>query len=127
RRRGADEPRDRRRLVSERGHREEPRHAHPRGHGGDRPDQAGRAGRAPRHGRLTMPIELPPAAFVWSLFAVTTLGALLRLSFENREDHFVLTIAATVDAALLGRWSLALVWGSVLLAMPMVLAWSFVP
>lgn len=74
-----------------------------------------------------MPIELPPAAFIWSLFAVTTLGALLRLSFENREDHFVLTIAATVDAALLGRWSLALVWGSVLLAMPMVLAWSFVP
>ena len=31
-----------------------------------------------------MPIELPPAAFIWSLFAVTTLGALLPGAFTRQ-------------------------------------------
>lgn len=42
------QPRDRRRAVHQRGHGQELRDAHPRGHGRGRPHQAGRPARAPR-------------------------------------------------------------------------------
>lgn len=68
-----------------------------------------------------------PAPFVWALFAVTVLGAALRLRFESREDHIVLTIAATVAAAILGLAAIPLVWAAVIVAMPLVGVWSLLP
>jgi signal transduction histidine kinase len=57
-----------------------------------------------------------PALFLWGLFVMTTLGALLPLDVGRRQDHIVLTITATVALALLGPRGLVLIWGAVVVA-----------
>jgi len=68
-----------------------------------------------------------PTLFVLGLFAVTAVGCLLPIQIDDREDHIVLTIAAAVDGGILGARGLVLVWGGVLVAAPLLLAWSFLP
>lgn len=68
-----------------------------------------------------------PPLFVWGLFAVTACGALLWIRIDERQDHIILTIAATVDVALLGPRALVLVWGGVAVAAPAMLVWCMVP
>ncbi len=68
-----------------------------------------------------------PAAFVLAMFAVTTIGALLPIRIEDREDHIVLTIAVSVDMSIFGPPAYILVWGGVLLAMPLIAAWHLLP
>lgn len=71
-------------------------------------------------------LSTEPALFVWGLFVVTAIGALLPIRVSTREDHVVLTIAATVDASLLGPPSLVLVWGGVAVAAPLIAGWAAV-
>jgi signal transduction histidine kinase len=68
-----------------------------------------------------------PALFVLGLFAVTAIGCLLPIRIDEREDHIVLTIAAAVDGGLLGARSLVLIWGGVLIAVPLLLTWCLLP
>src|SRR5262245_40061802 len=68
-----------------------------------------------------------PTLFLWALFVVTALGALLRVRIESREDHVILTVAGAVDAAILGVRSLALVGAAALVAVPLIWLWNCVP
>ncbi len=68
-----------------------------------------------------------PTAFVVAMFVVTAVGAMLPIRVEGREDHIVLTIAVSVDMSIFGPPAYYLVWGGVLLAMPIVAAWHLLP
>lgn len=57
-----------------------------------------------------------PALFLWGVFAIITVGALLPIRIDNRQDHIVLTIAATVAAAIFGLPALGMLWASVAVA-----------
>jgi signal transduction histidine kinase len=58
-----------------------------------------------------------PVAFLWALFALTMLGALLPLDVgRGRQDYVVLTIAATFVLGVLGPRGLWLIWGPVVVA-----------
>jgi signal transduction histidine kinase len=68
-----------------------------------------------------------PALFVIGLSAVMAVGCLLPIQIDDREDHIVLTIAAAVAGGILGIRALVLVWSGVAFAVPVLLAWSFLP
>jgi signal transduction histidine kinase len=68
-----------------------------------------------------------PAGFVWGLFVVTAIGALLPVRTERREDFPIMAIAVTVAASLLGPWCLPMLWAAVAVTAPVWVAWNVVP
>ncbi len=65
-----------------------------------------------------------PAWYLWSLFVIATVGLLLPIRLEGREDHIVFTIGASVVAAILGPRAFYLLFGAVLVAVPCVFVWN---
>jgi hypothetical protein len=65
-----------------------------------------------------------PPLFVWGVFAIMVIGALLPLRIETREDYFVITMGAGVATAVLGPSALVLAWGAIVVAAPVLVAWN---
>lgn len=63
-----------------------------------------------------------PAGFLFALFALTALGAMLPISIDEREDHIVLALVTPVVIAILGARGVLLVWTGVALALPVIAA-----
>lgn len=61
-----------------------------------------------------------PAGFLWALFALSVLGAVLPVPIDDREDHILLAIVTPVVLAILGARGLAMVWGAVVMALPVI-------
>ncbi len=68
-----------------------------------------------------------PWLFVFGLFAYCALGTLLPIRVENREDHIILTVTASVAGGILGPPALVLVWAGIAVGAPLVLLWSALP
>lgn len=68
-----------------------------------------------------------PLVFVVGCFVVCTAGALLPVRLEEREDHIILTIAASAAGGVLGVAVLPLLWAAMAVAIPFVCAWSLLP
>ena len=68
-----------------------------------------------------------PALFVFGLFAYCAIGTLLPIRVENREDHIILTVTASVAGGIFGPPAILLVWAGVATGAPLVFLWSVLP
>lgn len=69
----------------------------------------------------------PPTAYVVGLFVVITIGVVLPVRLEDREDHVILTIAGAVGLGVMGIAVLPLVWCGVVVGVPFICAWALLP
>lgn len=74
-----------------------------------------------------MPDFVPPPLFVWGLFVLIAVGALLPVRLDRREDHVIPTIVAAVAVALLGPPALIIILGGFVVAVLALLIWSRIP
>ena len=68
-----------------------------------------------------------PTAYVVCLFVVITIGVLVPIRLEDREDHIIATIAAAVGLGVMGIAVLPLGWCAVVVGVPFICAWSLLP
>lgn len=65
-----------------------------------------------------------PTVFWVGILVICTLGVLLPLRLDDREDHIVLTVGATVAGGAMGAQGVILVWGALALGAPLIVGWA---